>query len=143
MSVPLLEAIADAITAREGWFPDTRSYRNRNPGNLRDSVWPHETDTGGYCIFKSFVSGYCALMDDLTAKVTGKTKTGLSVDSSLLKFFEVYAPAQDNNSPTVYASFVVMRLMQVYNVNVTYYMTFRELYTSVAKQELPGGVAAA
>ena len=142
MSVPLLEAIADAITAFEGWSPGSRSYRNRNPGNLRDSVVVHTMDSDGYCVFETLVEGYEALLEDLYAKVTGKNTHGLSLDSSLRQLFDVYAPRAGGNDPASYTHVVAARLIKVYGARVTCDSTFRSLYTEVAKEPLPSGLTA-
>ncbi|MGH9487149.1 MAG: hypothetical protein ACRD04_06105 [Terriglobales bacterium] len=139
MAVPVLEAIADAIMAFEGWKVGSRSYRNRNPGNLRAATLPHEMDAGGYCVFQSMVTGYQALLRDLRAKVTGQNTHGLNADSSLLDLMSVYAPALNFNSPMMYAAFIAAWLSDVYAP-----WEFGTLHTisavfHYADQELPVG----
>ena len=76
------------------------AQRNNNPGNIRD------TNTGEFRSFKSPQEGWRALREDLTAKLTGKTKTGLTPNSTLYDFAKVYAPERDRNDPKSYAEFV-------------------------------------
>jgi len=99
-----LEALHDAIQHREGWYPGSRSNRNRNPGNLRaTSVSPHSMDAEDYCVFGSVVTGSFALLTELTAKVTGNNEHGITPDSTLDDLMNVYAPASDGNQPHPYA----------------------------------------
>jgi len=96
-----VEALADAFMHHEGWFPGSRSNRNRNPGNLRAFQKSQPVDDGGYRVFASLVEGYQALLDDLSAKLNGSH--GLTRESSLLDLLNIYAPAGDNNNPSAYA----------------------------------------
>ena len=76
----------------EGWALGSVAYRNRNPGNLRSSPKAVGKDPNGYAVFASFVDGYDALLDDLRAKFTGHTESGLGPGSSLLGFFALTRP---------------------------------------------------
>ncbi|MGH9717634.1 MAG: hypothetical protein ACRD4R_13035 [Candidatus Acidiferrales bacterium] len=137
MAVPVLEAIADAIMVEEGWKPGSRSYRNRNPGNLRERSRALGKDAGAYTVFPSLVMGYFELLNDLHAKVTGNNAHGLNADSTLLQLFEVYAPKSDDNSPSPYSHCVAQWLREVYGCgDIHFDSTFREIFDSV-KQELP------
>lgn len=140
MSVPVLEAIADAIYAFEGNRAGQRAYQNRNPGNLRATDPTQAQDKDGYRVFASFCVGYDTLLDDLRAKVTGHNTHGLSLASNLLSLLKVYAPAADGNKPLDYSVFVANQLWKAYGTMVSPYMTFRVIYEDVAKQELPDGV---
>ena len=67
-----------------------------NPGDLK---------TGGQiATYSDPVAGKAALYNDLTAKMTGTSSTGLNGKSSLLDFSKVYAPASDGNDPIQYAA---------------------------------------
>jgi hypothetical protein len=104
--VSALEALADAIQAFEGWKPNSVSYRNRNPGNLRQrAARPFSLDSQGYCVFDNLIDGYSSLLSDLRFKVNGK-HPGLTLDSTLQDLMSVYAPAADSNEPEKYARFV-------------------------------------
>lgn len=74
------------------------AVQNNNPGNLRDP------STGGFQKFNSPQEGYAALLNDLQAKQTGTTTTGLGPSSSLIDFASKYAPGSDNNNPGEYAA---------------------------------------
>lgn len=70
----------------------TLADRNNNPGNLRD------TTTGEFRKFNSPQEGYAALLNDLQAKKTGTTTTGVGPSSTLADFAKVYAPPSENDS---------------------------------------------
>lgn len=75
----------------------TPAVANNNPLNIKDPK------TGQFMQFPSMQAGYLAGQQDLYAKVTGATTTGLNANSSLLDFAKVFAPASDNNNPAQYA----------------------------------------
>lgn len=99
-----LEALADGIMQFEGFHKDSRSWRNRNPGNLRPFQPTQAQDGDGYRVFPSLALGWQALLDDLTAKFNGSH--GLTPQSTLLDLFNLYAPAGDANNPSAYTQFV-------------------------------------
>ncbi len=76
----------------------TLANRNNNPGNLKDP------STGTFRQFNSPEEGRAALYNDLTAKMTGKSTTGIGPDSSLVDFANIYAPSSDKNNPIQYAA---------------------------------------
>lgn len=143
MSVAVVEAIADAIMQFEGWGPDTRSYRNRNPGNLRAGLNQNGEDPGGYAIFPCFEDGYRALEVDLLDKIEGRDREDLNAESTLADLFSAYAPSSDHNRPTEYARFVAGWLQQVYHTHaITYATRIRHIYEIVG-QGVPVGQSAA
>lgn len=87
----------------------TLAVRNNNPGNLRYSAF-ETSNKDGFSTFNSLEEGFNALKEDVKIKQTGKSKTGIKGNSTLLQFFNVYAPAADRNNPTAYASAVAKRL---------------------------------
>jgi len=104
-----LEALADSIRVYEGWRPNSRAWRNNNPGNLRSS--PFELDKReNFSRFDTFLSGWLALYWDLFQKAQGNTRTQLNGDSSLYELFAVWAPSSDGNAPRRYAEWVGARL---------------------------------
>jgi hypothetical protein len=117
----LLEALADSIWRFEGWIPPgvdpkspqgSRSWRNRNPGNLRPvtmlGVQAVPVDDANYRVFDSLAQGWIALLNDITAKLDGSH--GLTDNSTLRNFFDIYAPSNDDNDPNKYARQVAIWL---------------------------------
>ncbi len=102
----IVELLADAIQHFEGYHPGSCSHRNCNPGNLRDSPLKIRHDSGGYAVFANYETGRRALLNDLESKMSGHTRTGLGPESSIQDLFDVYAPREDNNEPSLYAKFV-------------------------------------
>lgn len=123
---------ADGIQEYEGYIPPgpkavagSRSYRNRNPGNLRytgytASLGATGKDDKNFCIFPTYKAGYDALCQFLKdaadnqllpykakAKQLGLTSAR---ELSLVNFFEVYAPSNDNNEPNAYALYVARKI---------------------------------
>jgi len=123
-----VEALADAFMHHEGWFPGSRSNRNRNPGNLRAFQKSQPVDSGGYRVFASLVDGYQALLDDLSAKLNGSH--GLTKESSLLDLLNIYAPAGDNNNPSAYAVAVAQWATTALGKPITVHTTLGELQTA-------------
>jgi len=107
---PILWKVAQAIKQFEGWNPTNKSWRNKNPGNLRSSAFAETKDEDGYAVFATYEQGMYALCQDLLLKSGGKTSTKLTSTSTLLELMEVYAPADDNNDPRDYAIFIVDHL---------------------------------
>ncbi len=96
-----LEMLAEAIKSAEGWYPFSRSWRNNNPGNLRFSVF-EAGKSGGFAYFQSFAAGWLALWYDLLCKCNGKTRTGLTSDSTLRDLAFIWAPPGDGNDTEKY-----------------------------------------
>jgi hypothetical protein len=120
-----LEALADAIMQFEGWKQGSRSWQNRNPGNLRPAGGASVlTDDSNYRIFSSLSEGFAALVDDLQAKFNGSH--GLTPQSTLLDLLNVYAPAGDANNPNTYTQFVCTWTSRALNQNITPATTLEE-----------------
>jgi hypothetical protein len=94
-----LESVADAIMAFEGWKPGSKSYRNRNPGNLRNS-------DGTFIVFNTFIGGYSSLIAELKSKFSGNNRRGITPQSTLQDLMNVYAPPADGNPTTYYSLFI-------------------------------------
>jgi hypothetical protein len=128
-----LFTFAKAIETFEGWVenPPSRSFRNKNPGNLRGlteytkSLGATSVDDKNFCIFPSYEVGFNALKtlikDTANDKLIGRR------DVSVLEFFQGvkqedgkfkfgcgdllgYAPTEDDNAPIVYAMFVAKKV---------------------------------
>lgn len=106
--------LAFAIRTHEGWYPagsekapeGSRSWRNHNPGNLRNSPFQNGQD-GGYATFEDECTGFAALITDIYEKCVGDTSTGLNERSTLAELIEVYAPRADGNNTDAYIEDVV------------------------------------
>lgn len=130
-----IEAIADAIQPYEGYSPSSRSYRNRNPGNLRCPPNCHGEvevchDKDFYRIFKTFIAGRQELETDLLAKFNGShglTLTNLNHEPTLQDLFFVYAPVGDNNNPGKYSAFVAHWLSLVFKKYIEPTTTLKEI----------------
>ena len=73
---------------KEYWSDGSRSWRNNNPGNIRDFNIPWEgligTDSDQFCIFNSYEKGKRALKRDLRTK----GRRGLTLSQAIY----IYAP---------------------------------------------------
>lgn len=125
-----LEALADSIMQFEGWRKVSRSWRNRNPGNLRPFNQQQIQDGEGYRIFPSLAEGWRALLDDLGAKFAGSH--GLTETSTLRDLLNVYAPAGDANNPTAYTQFVCEWTSGALDRNIRPLTTLKEFLGGVA-----------
>ena len=111
----LIDRMADAIQAFEGWQPGVSlSWKNNNPGNIKyfgGEKWQGQegVDSRGFVIFNSYNAGRRALIVSLTNAATGKSGV-YSPSDTLEDFFKKYAPSNDNNDPIKYARFVANRL---------------------------------
>lgn len=81
-------------------IPTTR----QNPGDLKDPA------TGQIRTFASPQEGHAALLNDLTAKMSGTSSTGIGPSSSIVDFAKVYAPPSDNNDSAGYAANLANKL---------------------------------
>lgn len=106
-----VEAFAEAIKIYEGYYPESRSFRNNNPGNLHYAQQPGATgaDAGGLAIFSTYEFGWNALVHQLTIAINGMSQV-YNPEMTFLEFFQKYAPSSDNNNPEKYAKFVAERL---------------------------------
>jgi hypothetical protein len=126
MSVDGIEAFADAIMDFEGWHPLSRSYVNRNPGNLRSGKL---VDKEGYNIYSSLLDGYRALTVDLRAKFTdGKNTHGLGQKSTLLDLMKVYSPMASGNPTNEYTTFIANWLTKVFGRSITTESKLEEIW---------------
>lgn len=90
---------------------DTLANRNNNPGNLRFIGQNGASQgEGGFARFDSPASGYAALLNDLDAKLSGNSRSGLTPDHTLADMVNVYAPSKDNNNPANYTAVVANKL---------------------------------
>ncbi len=102
-----LTAFCLAIKQHEGWFQGSRSYTNNNPGNCRYSsvgylpMYGHVgKDDKNFAVFRDYATGYLYL------KNLVKNKIQKHPAWTFYDFFNVYAPASDNNDSKLYAEIV-------------------------------------
>lgn len=97
---------ARAIQKEEGWNPESRSYRNKNPGNLKFtsltfSLGASSKDKDGFCIFLDEDKGIEALCGFLKLACTDQLKAFHDA-RTLRQFTKVYAqPPNDNYANNV------------------------------------------
>ena len=116
----LIDKWAEAIKRFEGWTPESLSYRNNNPGNLRPSSEPWQGQIGinqNFVVFDTYENGLRALKISLINAATGKSRV-YNPSDSLYDFFARYAPASDNNYPRQYAEFVAAQLNVDPNIEI-------------------------
>ena len=88
----------------------TLADRNNNPGNLRFiGQRGGAQGQGGFARFDSPEAGFQALVNDLKAKQSGKSVTGLDGNSTLKELVFKFAPPNENDSEG-YARFVAQKL---------------------------------
>lgn len=105
-----LEALTDAFMVMNGTHdPTSVAYKNRNPLLLKAFIPKHTADENGYRIFKSLVSGYDNGKLDLIIKCSGKSRSGLTPQSTLLELVKVY------DNPTTASKYVVNFLRRSLN----------------------------
>lgn len=107
----LLNTMALAIQKHEGWYPTSRSYRNRNPGNCRYSSKGYLTKYGkvgkdpqNFAIFETYEIGFMYLKNLILEKAKAHPMW------DLYAFFEEYAPNFDHNDSRHYAETVAKAL---------------------------------
>jgi hypothetical protein len=109
-----LERLMLAIAEQEGWTNSienpnligSRSWRNKNPGNLRSSPFAAGT-RDRFAVFNTEALGWEALRWDILQKAKGNTVTGLNGKSTLSQLIHVWAPPSDNNDSLAYIRNIV------------------------------------
>jgi len=114
-----LEVFCNAIKEHEGYFPNSRSFRNNNPGNFKFSKRGYKaiygtvhSDPKGFAIFKDYATGWLYLKNFITNCCTDKTSVYQST-MTLTQFFKVYCeddPTTPENDPVIYAQVVAKKL---------------------------------
>lgn len=88
---------------KEHWVGGSKSWRNNNPGNIRDFNIPWDgligIDAEKFCIFNSYEQGKRAIRVDITTKA----KRGLTLEQAIY----AYAPPQDGNNTEKYIEHIV------------------------------------
>ena len=108
-----IRAWALAIQSFEGYFAGSRSFRNKNPGNIKYmglfASLAIGKDDKGFCVFETYEKGLDALEILLTRACSGLSSV-YSPSDTLLSFYEKYAPSSDNNHPLSYATAVAKKI---------------------------------
>ena len=91
----------------EGWYPGSRSWRNHNPGNLKFTEYTRGlgasgADSGNFCIFPNYATGFEALKTLLKDAATDKLKSYKST-MTIKEFCQVFALPPDNHYANVVA----------------------------------------
>lgn len=103
------------MTEQEGWFPvgslqmpdGSRSFRNHNPLNLRESPFQYKS-RDGFAVFKNDLEGIEAGIWDIGQKARGLSVTGLTGLSTLKDLIDIWAPSSDGNDPNSYLTNVCL-----------------------------------
>lgn len=101
LKVSKLDELCLAIRDYEG-KPGDLNYRNNNPGNVRGR-------NGKFLKFTTMEEGMNYLKDYVRRAATGEHRA-YKKGCTLLQFFKVYAPSNDNNNPDAYAKHIAKRL---------------------------------
>ena len=106
-----IENWALAIKVEEGWHPNSRSYKNQNPGNLKFSTLTKElgassVDKDNFAVFPTYEVGFKALCDFLKLACEDKLKPYHQA-RTLYQFTQIYALPPTNHP---YAQNVAQRL---------------------------------
>lgn len=107
-----------------GYHPKNRNVRNSNPGNLRPLTTEQTQDGHDYRVFKSFADGWLALVEDIQYKLDHH----LTAESTMVDFFNLYAPGADHNDPHGYAQFVCGWVGQALDKAMTVETKVSEIY---------------
>jgi hypothetical protein len=143
--------LANAHKTHEGFYPPgvrgfpqgSLSYRNNNPGNLRltksqKSLYGAVQGSGNFARFSSYAVGFQALMDDIEAKITGRSAhINYSKNPTFLDYIKVYAPTEDKNNPYGYCQ-TLIRMLPQYSLSPSTPLTamavmIREPVTRISK----------
>lgn len=120
----LIKTWAKAIQDHEGYYPGSRSYRNCNPGNFRNSssnflenLGATGSDKDGFGIFPSYEIGFNALCSFLIMACENKLSS-YSSSMTLFDFYKTYAPSSDGNNCLAYAKTVAAKLGCTINTKI-------------------------
>ena len=99
-----IDLMAQAIQEFEGWYEGSKSWRNKNPGNIKKG-------DGSFMKFRTHEEGFNYLKDYLHRACTGKHKS-YKPEFSLFKFVATYAPPSENSSASIlnYATHIAKAL---------------------------------
>lgn len=112
----ILNTFCNAIKEYEG-KPGDRNYKNNNPGNCKFSPVGYapkygdvKKDKDGFAIFPTWDLGFLYLENLI------KSKVAKHPNWTILDYIKDHAPSNDNNNPTLYASYVAQKCgMSIYD----------------------------
>lgn len=102
-----IEILIDAIEEMEGNYAGTIATRNNNPCNLRWGI-NQAGKKNGFSYFKSYEIGRNACRHQIEISADGRSRV-YNPEMTLLEFFNKYAPASDDNQPSIYYEFVIKK----------------------------------
>lgn len=108
-----VKALIEAHAQIEGFYPDTRSYRNNNPGNLvynqQYNIFGATREAEGrFAKFPTLEKGVDAKFNYIERVNTGKhLRYPKGTNTTLSEYINIYAPASDNNLPTKYTENII------------------------------------
>lgn len=107
MANTLYDRMAKAIMEFEGYFEGSLSWKNKNPGNLKNvgQIGVIGTDSQGHAIFGTFEEGYAALINQIRRMFQGYG----SLYQPTMTLYQVFSKYAEGNSRE-YAQFVASRL---------------------------------
>jgi len=107
MANTLYDRMAKAIMEFEGYFEGSVSYKNKNPGNLKNvgQAGAIGTDNQGHAIFGTFEDGYQALINQIRRMFQGYG----TIYQPSMSLYQVFSKYAEGNSRQ-YAEFVAARL---------------------------------
>jgi hypothetical protein len=107
------KALLEAQATFEGYYPDTRSFRNNNPGNLRyneryNQFGATREREGNFAIFPTLEKGLEAKFDYIKRiNINSHKAYPKGSKTTLLEYINIYAPGSDNNNPIKYTTFII------------------------------------
>ena len=109
----LLDKFCEGIQSFEGWTPNSRSWRNCNPGNIKygslaKELGAYGQDDLGFAKFADSKSGFQALKEFVSLACRNKLKA-YKADMTIYQYFCTYAPSNDGNSPIIYSKSVAKK----------------------------------
>lgn len=118
MASRFLTTLGLAHQIHEGFYPGSISSRQNNPGNIRFNeslarFYGAIKGDSGFARFPTYQAGFKALLDDISAKICGKSRhIDYSKNPTFLTYVKVYAPTEDNNNPLAYCEYLCSRLLE-------------------------------
>lgn len=105
VSSSVVNAIADAITTEEGYYPGSLAWRNNNPGNL---IYVGQAGAvlgeGGFAKYPTAAAGRGALVYQINLDLERGTDANGNPTTTIAELISSWAPASAGNNPAVYAA---------------------------------------